>query len=100
MFFLGILMSVEALNTAGLLGQLAVQLDQKVGNLDLIAAAIGVVSSLVDNVPLVAATMGMYDLGQYPVDSQLWQLIALCAGWSVRGLDYWMKYCASVHDTV
>jgi len=41
---------------------------------------IGIASSLIDNVPLVAATMGMYDLGHYGTDHKLWQLIALCAG--------------------
>ena len=41
---------------------------------------IGIVSALIDNVPLVAATMGMYDITTVPMDSELWQLIAFCAG--------------------
>jgi Na+/H+ antiporter NhaD/arsenite permease-like protein len=45
--------------------------------------SIGLVSALIDNVPLVAATMGMYDVNAVPQDSQLWQLIALCAGAAV-----------------
>lgn len=44
------------------------------------ASAIGVVSALIDNVPLVAATMGMYDLSTFPQDSEFWQLVAYCAG--------------------
>ena len=43
------------------------------------AAIIGLATAVIDNVPLVAATMGMYDTATYPVDSQLWQLIAYCA---------------------
>lgn len=46
----------------------------------MIASAIGVVSAIIDNVPLVAAAMGMYDLSSYPQDSQFWQLVAFCAG--------------------
>eukprot|EP00775_Hariotina_reticulata_P008069 gene8070-8264_t len=80
MFFFGILMSVEALNAAGLLSQLAEALAEAVPNVDVIAGSIGLVSALIDNVPLVAATMGMYDVNAVPQDSQLWQLIALCAG--------------------
>jgi Na+/H+ antiporter NhaD/arsenite permease-like protein len=45
-----------------------------------VATAIGMASAVIDNVPLVAATMGMYDVAQFPQDSQLWQLIAYCAG--------------------
>ena len=80
MFFFGILMAVEALNTAGLLQDLAQTLNEAVPNVDIIAGAIGIASALIDNVPLVAATMGMYDIAQVPTDSQLWQLVALCAG--------------------
>ena len=44
------------------------------------AQVIGLASALIDNVPLVAATMGMYDLSTHPIDDRLWQLIAYCAG--------------------
>lgn len=54
MFFMGILMSVEALNAAGLLGELARALSDAVPNVDIIAASIGLVSALIDNVPLVS----------------------------------------------
>ncbi len=53
---------------------------RRVANPHLIAIAIGLVSAIVDNVPLVAAAMGMYDLTQYPMDSSFWSLIAYCAG--------------------
>jgi len=80
LFFLGILLSVGSLESAGILRQLANYLDANIPNGDLIASAIGVASAVIDNVPLVAATMGMYDLTSYPQDSDFWQLIAFCAG--------------------
>ncbi|CAL5065446.1 unnamed protein product [Urochloa decumbens] len=80
LFFLGILLSVGSLESAGILRQLANYLDATIPNGDLIASAIGVASAIIDNVPLVAATMGMYDLTSYPQDSDFWQLIAFCAG--------------------
>lgn len=80
LFFLGILLCIDALHTAGLLDDLAVWMNHTVGNLDLIAIAIGLVSAIVDNVPLVAAAIGMYELNQYPPDSNFWNLIAYCAG--------------------
>jgi NhaD family Na+/H+ antiporter len=79
-FFLGILLCVGALESVGLLHDLALFLDVHVHNLPLIATIIGIVSAIIDNVPLVAATMGMYDLQTYPMDSSLWELIAFCAG--------------------
>jgi len=48
--------------------------------LDVIVVLIGLVSAVVDNVPLVAASMGMYGLAQYPTDSFLWEFMAYCAG--------------------
>ncbi|EOX98346.1 hypothetical protein QUC31_015229 [Theobroma cacao] len=80
LFFLGILLSVSSLEAAGLLRELANYLDAHIPNVELIASAIGVVSAIIDNVPLVAATMGMYDLTSYPQDSKFWQLVAYCAG--------------------
>jgi len=80
LFFLGILMSIGVLDKSGLLKELAVFLSDNLPNLDIIATVIGVASALIDNVPLVAATMGMYDLADYGTDDRLWQLIALCAG--------------------
>jgi len=80
LFFLGILMCVDALNMANLLERLAHWLDTSIGNVPLIATLIGIISAIIDNVPLVAASMRMYDLSQHPVDSQFWELIAFCAG--------------------
>ena len=80
LFFLGILMSIGVLDKSGLLKDLAVFLSENLPSLDIIATVIGVASALIDNVPLVAATMGMYDLTDYGTDDRLWQLIALCAG--------------------
>lgn len=69
-----------SLESAGLLRELANYLDAHVPSVELIASAIGVVSAILDNVPLVAATMGMYDLTSFPQDSEFWQLVAYCAG--------------------
>ena len=80
LFFLGVLMAIGALDASGLLKQLAVALSNAFPSDEVVAAIIGVASALIDNVPLVAATMGMYDMAQYPQDAQLWQLIAYCAG--------------------
>ncbi|XP_038985879.1 sodium/proton antiporter 1 [Phoenix dactylifera] len=80
LFFLGILLSVSSLEAAGILRELANYLDAHIPNAELIASAVGVVSAIIDNVPLVAATMGMYDLTSFPQDSEFWQLIAFCAG--------------------
>ncbi|KAG5548189.1 hypothetical protein RHGRI_013778 [Rhododendron griersonianum] len=80
LFFLGILLSVSSLEAAGILRELANYLDAHIPNIELIASAIGVVSAIIDNVPLVAATMGMYELTSFPQDSEFWQLVAYCAG--------------------
>ena len=80
LFFLGILMSIGVLDKSGLLKELAVYLSDNLPSLDIIATVIGLASALIDNVPLVAATMGMYELTEFGTDDRLWQLIALCAG--------------------
>ena len=79
-FFLGILLAVGALQTVGILGDLAKELARVTSHEPTIAAIIGIVSAIVDNVPLVAATMKMYPLSQVPLDDNLWSLIAYCAG--------------------
>lgn len=79
-FFVGILLSVATLEHTHILSDLATWLDQAVGRQDVIVMIIGVVSAIVDNVPLVAASMGMYSLVQYPADSFLWEFLAYCAG--------------------
>jgi Na+/H+ antiporter NhaD/arsenite permease-like protein len=79
-FFIGILLAVATLEHAGVLAGFARWLDAEIGRLDLIVLAFGLVSALVDNVPIVAAAMGMYDAGTYPPDSFLWEFMAYCAG--------------------
>jgi len=79
-FFIGILLAVAALEHARVLELLAKWLDATVGRQDVIIILLGLLSAIVDNVPLVAASMGMYSLGQYPPDSFLWEFIAYCAG--------------------
>ncbi|MFT5647195.1 MAG: Na+/H+ antiporter NhaD/arsenite permease-like protein [Aureispira sp.] len=80
LFFLGILLAVAALQTAGHLTQLASLLDTTFGNVYVINIFIGLLSSIVDNVPLVAGAMGMYSLDVYPSDNMFWELLAYCAG--------------------
>lgn len=79
-FFVGILLAVASLEHAGLLSMVAKWLDAVIGRQDIIVVVLGLLSAVIDNVPLVAATMGMYDLGHYPTDSFLWEFIAYCAG--------------------
>jgi Na+/H+ antiporter NhaD/arsenite permease-like protein len=79
-FFIGILLAVASLEHTHILGALAKWLDKSVGRQDVIVTIIGLVSAIVDNVPLVAASMGMYDMAQYPADSFLWEFMAYCAG--------------------
>jgi NhaD family Na+/H+ antiporter len=77
LFFFGILLSVSSLQTAGVLKELAVVMDTVLVSGKLIAFKVGLASAFVDNVPLVAALMGMYN---YPMDHTFWQMIAYCAG--------------------
>ena len=84
LFFLGILMAVACLEEVGVLTQLGEELDRLTGgNHYLVTGIIGVLSSIVDNVPLVAGCMGMYPIaptGDMAVDGIFWQLLAYCAG--------------------
>jgi len=80
LFFAGILLAVATLEHTHILASLAQWLDHQVGRLDIIVIIIGLVSAVVDNVPLVAAAMGMYSLEQHPTDSFLWEFLAYCAG--------------------
>jgi len=79
-FFIGILLAVATLEHTQILTSLAQWLDTSVGRLDVIVMIIGMVSAVVDNVPLVAASMGMYSLDVHPTDSFLWEFMAYCAG--------------------
>jgi Na+/H+ antiporter NhaD/arsenite permease-like protein len=80
LFFLGILVSVACLQSVGILKDVALWLDHKVGDLNLIVVILGLLSSVIDNVPLVAAAMGMYDLSTFPTDHYLWEFLAYCCG--------------------
>jgi NhaD family Na+/H+ antiporter len=80
LFFLGILLCVGSLQAAGLLKDLATWLGGQVESLATLATFIGLFSAVVDNVPLVAATMGMYPLEAFPPDHALWHMIAYAAG--------------------
>ncbi len=79
-FFIGILLAVATLQHAGVLASLATFLDATLGRLDLIVMTIGLVSAIVDNVPMVAGAIGMYSLDVHPTDSFLWEFLAYCAG--------------------
>lgn len=80
LFFLGILLAIGALETVNILHLLAEWLDHTVGNLSGIVFLIGLLSAVIDNVPLVAASMGMYELSVYPMDNWMWHFMAYCAG--------------------
>lgn len=80
LFFLGILIAISALQSTGILMNLAQFMTLSIGNESIIVISIGLLSSIVDNVPLVAAVQGMYDLVQYPPDHYFWEFLAYCAG--------------------
>src|SRR5690606_33584013 len=77
LFFLGILLAVGALGAMGTLSQAAEALDRMLPSRDIVALTIGLISAVVDNVPLVAAGIEMYDV---PQNDQFWMLLAYCAG--------------------
>ncbi len=77
LFFLGILMAVGSLESLGVLQNLAEMLDAALPSQDLVVLLLGVFSAIIDNVPLVAASMGMYD---FPIDDKIWHFIAYSAG--------------------
>lgn len=80
LFFFGILLAVGALESMQTLHHLASLLERTLSDNRIIITLIGVVSAIVDNVPLVAACMGMYSLDTYPIDSMIWEYLAYCAG--------------------
>jgi Na+/H+ antiporter NhaD/arsenite permease-like protein len=80
LFFMGILLAVGALQASGMLQQMAGVLSEKVNNDVVIVTVIGLLSSIFDNVPLVAAIQGMYDLNQYPTGHFFWNYLAFCSG--------------------
>ena len=80
LFFLGILLAIGALQSFGLLTQVADSMHSTLKNDYLIGACLGVTSAVVDNVPLVAAAQGMYGLSMYPTDHAFWLFLALTTG--------------------
>ncbi len=83
LFFFGILIAIGALGEIGILRSLATLLDDTLGSIDVVVIVIGVLSSIVDNVPLVAGAMEMYDLaatGDYAMNGKFWEFLAYCAG--------------------
>jgi Na+/H+ antiporter NhaD/arsenite permease-like protein len=80
LFFLGILISIAALQVTGILTGAARWMDGYLNNVNIIVLAFGLLSSIIDNVPLVAASQGMYGLDKYPTDHYFWELLAYCTG--------------------
>ncbi|HTX72372.1 MAG TPA: sodium:proton antiporter NhaD [Rectinemataceae bacterium] len=80
LFFIGILLAVAALQTAGTLASVSSWLSRRVANQDVMVMILGFLSSIIDNVPLVSAAMGMFSLNSFPMDHRLWELLAYCAG--------------------
>lgn len=80
LFFLGILISIAALQVTGLLTGAAHWMDNHLKNVNLIVLSFGLFSSIIDNVPLVAASQGMYGLDKFPTDHYFWELLAYCTG--------------------
>jgi Na+/H+ antiporter NhaD/arsenite permease-like protein len=80
LFFLGILLSISVLEIGGQLHELSTWLGTVFKSSEAIAYVIGLLSAIVDNVPLVAASIGMYDLSMFPPDHVFWTFLAYCAG--------------------
>lgn len=80
LFFFGILVSIAALQSAGILTTLATWMSNTLANDNLIVLSLGLLSGIVDNVPLVAAVQGMYNLTEYPADHYFWEFLAYATG--------------------
>jgi Na+/H+ antiporter NhaD/arsenite permease-like protein len=83
LFFLGILLAVGALQVTGQLAELAVWLDHAVPNRNAAVMIIGLLSAVIDNVPMVAGTLEMYPIDQFPelgINASFWHFLAYCAG--------------------
>jgi Na+/H+ antiporter NhaD/arsenite permease-like protein len=80
LFFLGILLAVASLQSTGILTSAAEQMSATIPNENIIILCTGLLSSIVDNVPLVAGVQGMYDLNQYPTDHSFWEFLAYATG--------------------
>lgn len=80
LFFLGILLAVSALQSYGILQELATGMKSTLQNDYLVGTSLGILSAVVDNVPLVAASQGMFSLADYPTDHTFWEFLALTTG--------------------
>lgn len=80
LYFMGILLMVFALQETHVLSEMAIFLQNTLPSNNAMIVAIGFLSSIVDNGSLVAATQGMFPISKFPIDSSLWEFIALCAG--------------------
>jgi Na+/H+ antiporter NhaD/arsenite permease-like protein len=80
LFFLGILISIGALQVTGVLASLAGWMNSHMPNNNVIVLSFGLISSIIDNVPLVAASQGMYSLEQFPTDHYFWEFLAYATG--------------------
>jgi len=80
LFFLGILLSVAALQEAGVLASSATWITQQIGDHSVIVFLFGLLSAVIDNVPLVASVQNMFSLTEFPMDHSFWQFLAYCAG--------------------
>jgi Na+/H+ antiporter NhaD/arsenite permease-like protein len=80
LFLFGVLLSVSALEAAGMLHLLSQKLQSTFSRMEMVPVAIGFISAIIDNVPIVAASMGMYSLTEFPQDHPFWLLTAYCAG--------------------
>lgn len=80
LFFLGILLAISALESTGQLRHASLWMDANMKDQNIIGLSIGLLSAIVDNVPLVAATQGMYSLDVYPTDHYFWELLAYASG--------------------
>jgi Na+/H+ antiporter NhaD/arsenite permease-like protein len=80
LFFLGILISIAALQVTGILAETAIWMDAHLKNLNTIVLSFGLLSSVIDNVPLVAASQAMYSLDKFPTDHYFWELLSYCTG--------------------
>jgi Na+/H+ antiporter NhaD/arsenite permease-like protein len=80
LFFLGILLAISVLESTHQLAYLSTWMDTALKDQNIIVMTIGLLSAIVDNVPLVAATMGMYSLEQFPQDHYMWEFLAYCTG--------------------
>ncbi len=80
LFFLGILLAVGALSEVGILRGMANFLINKIGNMDVVIYILGLISAIVDNVPLVAIVIEMFPLSTFPTDHRIWEFLAYCVG--------------------